>query len=83
MEKASAAAPSQMPTHRLPSGQPQASAAATSAVAPIATPPQPGTAVNGVARSMVWRMNERSSMARSWRAGTGRLSGRRGVTDAM
>ena len=35
----------------------------------MATPPQPGTAVKAVARSMVWRMKERLSMARAWSAG--------------
>src|SRR5262249_7584525 len=36
---------------------------ATIAVTPIATPPQPGTAVNEPARSMVSRMYRRLSMA--------------------
>jgi len=37
--------------------------AAMSALAPIATPPQPGTAVNEPARSMVSRMNRKLSIA--------------------
>src|SRR5277367_3637986 len=37
--------------------------AATRALAPMATPPQPGTAVNEPARSMVSRMNRKLSIA--------------------
>src|SRR4051812_40206392 len=44
--------------------------AATKATRPIPTPPHPGTAVNSVARSMVWRMKRRLSMARWWSAGS-------------
>ena len=36
------------------------------AVTPMATPPQPGTDVTVLARSIVSRMKERSSIARSW-----------------
>ncbi len=46
-----------------------ASAVAATAVTPIATPPQPGTAVKAVARSMVERMKDRLSIARACNAG--------------
>ena len=58
--------------------------AVAAAVMPIATPPQPGTEVNDVARSMVRRMNDRLSIARAWSAGSGASGGwRRGRTLAM
>src|SRR3954470_17918153 len=77
---ASAEAESHTPSHSA-GGRPCASRVAPRAVTPIATPPQPGTAVNAVARSMVERMKERLSMARAWRAGSGDTSdlGRRVV----
>src|SRR4029077_13023965 len=47
--------------------------AATMAVSPMATPPQPGTAVNSAARSMVSRMYRRWSAARASMGVGGRL----------
>jgi hypothetical protein len=41
-------------------------------MSPMRTPPHPGTAVNAAARSIVDRMNRRSSPARSWREGASR-----------
>src|SRR5260221_6037639 len=41
-------------------------AAVTIAEAPIATPPQPGTAVNSVARAIASRMKRRVSAAWAW-----------------
>src|SRR5271169_108492 len=52
-----------------------ATAAAISAVSPIATYPQPDTAVKDVLRSMVWRMISRCSSAE----GSGGVSGLCGV----
>src|SRR6201990_1470774 len=46
-----------------------ATSAAKSAVTPMATCPQPGTAVKEEARSIVSRMKRRLSIARSWSAG--------------
>src|SRR3954451_4960672 len=62
-------APSQVANHSAGVSRVSAAAAATSATAPMATPPHPGTAVKAVARSMVWRMNDRLSIARAWSAG--------------
>src|SRR3954447_2873152 len=62
-------APSQVASHSAGVSRVSAAAAATSATAPMATPPHPGTAVKAVARSMVWRMNDRLSIARAWSAG--------------
>ena len=62
-------APSHVASHSAGVSRVSAAAAATSATPPMATPPQPGTAVKAVARSMVWRMKERLSMARAWSAG--------------
>ena len=57
--------------------------AIASAVTPMATPPHPGTAVNDVARSIVSRMKERLSIARSCSAGDGVLGDRNcGLGDA-
>jgi hypothetical protein len=50
-------------THRAPRAAGPAAQAATSAVEPIRTPPRPGTAVNEPARSMVWRMYRKLSIA--------------------
>src|SRR5215213_4942366 len=47
----------------------EATSAANSAVSPMATCPQPGTAVKADARSIVSRMKRRLSIARSWSAG--------------
>ena len=41
-------------------------AAVISAVTPMATPPQPGTAVNSVARDIVSRMKRMLSIACAW-----------------
>ena len=69
MVSATTEAPSQVASHSAGVSRVSAAAAATSATAPIATPPQPGTAVKAVARSIVWRMKERLSIARAWSAG--------------
>src|SRR5829696_2503863 len=47
----------------------EATSAANSAVRPMTTCPQPGTAVKAEARSIVSRMKRRLSIARSWSAG--------------
>src|SRR3954469_9019401 len=61
-----AASANQVSTQRgEPSGGPEM-IAATSAVTPIATPPQPGTAVNSVARDIASRMKRRLSSACAW-----------------
>ena len=57
-------------THGVSRGGP-AAAAVTSAVAPIRTPPQPGTAVKSAARAIVSRMYRRWSAAWSWSDGGG------------
>ena len=71
---------SQVTSHSVGVSRVSATAAAASASTPIPTPPHPGTAVNAVARSMVWRMKLRLSMARTWSAGSssGRLGTRWG-----
>src|SRR5207249_3153097 len=50
---------------------------------PIATPPQPGTAVNAEAPSIVSRINRRLSIARVCRAGGSSRSARIGRTEPM
>src|SRR5687767_8614325 len=52
-------------SHRTVPGCSDATTAATSAVSPSSTPPHPGTAVHDPARSTVWRMKRRSSIARA------------------
>ncbi len=47
------------------------------------TPPHPGTAVNAVARSIVWRMKRRLSIARTWSAGSSGGGLGRGRGEAM
>src|SRR5439155_27293120 len=76
--RATIASPSHVASHSSTLGCRAARNAAASAVAPTATWPQPGTAVNDPARSMVWRMKRRSSTARS-RRGWGELMGRAAV----
>src|SRR5689334_7989350 len=59
-------------------------AAAANAVSPIATPPQPGTAVKEPARSIVSRIKRRLSAARSsrgTRTGRGERAGSAGAMD--
>src|SRR3954463_9339996 len=53
----------------------EATSAAKSAVTPMATCPQPGTAVNEEARSIVSRMKRRLSIARSCSAGGSSVCG--------
>src|SRR5579862_429588 len=53
---ANSASPSQIASHSPRDGACDANPAAASAVTPISTPPQPGTAVNDPARSIVSRM---------------------------
>src|SRR5437660_8791944 len=53
---AATASPTQMVTHCFELRGGPAMTAVASAVAPITTPPQPGTAVNAAARSIVSRM---------------------------
>ena len=66
MAAATAASPNQISTQRSElSGGPEIRAA-TIAVAPIATPPQPGTVVNAPARAIASRMKRRSASARAW-----------------
>ena len=62
--------PSQVPSHSAGVSRVSATSAAARPSAPIATPPHPGTAVNAVARSIVWRMKRRLSIARAWSAGS-------------
>src|SRR5438094_3672873 len=62
---ATIASPSQVASHSSDVRWRAARKAAASAVAPTATCPQPGTAVNDPARSIVCRMNRRLSSARS------------------
>ena len=57
--------PSQVASQARDEGCRAATAAAASAVTPMATCPQPGTAVKALARSIVSRMKRRFSMARS------------------
>src|SRR3974390_2061070 len=61
---ATKAAASQTATHARGVAWRDASSAAASAVRPMVTPPQPGTAVNSAARSLVSRMSRRWSAAR-------------------
>lgn len=62
---ATPASMNQIVTHTRTSVSAAANHAAASAVSPIATPPQPGTAVNDAAFAIVSRMNRRLSIARS------------------
>ena len=66
MASATTASPSQVASHSSGVAWRAARKAATRAVTPTATCPQPGTAVNEPARSIVWRMKRRLSSARSW-----------------
>src|SRR5262245_3744017 len=68
---ASTAAASQMTTQRKVSSGGPAMGAVTSAVRPMKMPPQPGTAVNSLARDMASRMKRRFSRAWAW-IGSGR-----------
>jgi len=61
----------------------EATHAAPTAVKPIATPPQPGTAVNSAARSIVSRMYRRWSAARASIGMGSDFAERRGLTKAM
>src|SRR5581483_1969602 len=61
--KAPSAAALQVRSHHSVPGLRRATTAAARAAVPISTPPQPGTAVNAVADSIVSRMNCRFSMA--------------------
>src|SRR5689334_3660252 len=61
----------------------EATSAAKIAVTPIATCPQPGTAVKEDARSIASRMKRRLSIARSCRAGGSSVSGFWKGTTAM
>ena len=56
MASATTASPNQVTSHSSRVGCRAARSAAASAVAPTATWPHPGTAVNEPARSIVWRM---------------------------
>ena len=67
----SVASTTQMVSQRSGSRARTASAVAISAVTPITTWPQPGKAVREPARSIVWRMKRRFSIAWSWRSGGG------------
>src|SRR5206468_7094262 len=60
-----------------------ASMAVITAVIPMATPPQPGTAVNAEAPSIVSRMYRRLSIARVWRAGGSSPGARIGRTEPI
>jgi hypothetical protein len=75
---AAAAVTSQTPSQLAAEACCEATSAASNAIAPIATPPQPGTAVNEPLRSMAWRMKRRSSIARSCNAVGGGVPGGRG-----
>src|SRR3954467_8778672 len=61
----------------------EATMAAMMAVQPMTTSPQPETAVNVPARSIVSRMKRRLSIARSCISGGVDCGGRRGITGAM
>src|SRR5436309_4775249 len=64
MQKEIKASPIQVASHPSRVGWREASSAVIIAVIPIATPPQPGTAVNAEAPSIVSRMYRRLSIAR-------------------
>ena len=63
MAAATAASTSHAASQRVELRGTPASGAVMSALAPIITPPHPGTAVNAPARSIVSRMKRRFSMA--------------------
>src|SRR5262245_16866542 len=62
---ASAASPSQLENHRVLVGRRPENKDVINALTPMSVPPQPGTAVNEPARSIVSRMYLRFSKARS------------------
>src|SRR6266446_3521836 len=64
MQKEIKASPIQVASHRSSLEWREASSAVIIAVIPMATPPQPGTAVNAEAPSIVSRMYRRLSIAR-------------------
>src|SRR4029079_9258038 len=66
MAIASAASANQMKSQRRESSGGPATNAVGIAVMPIATPPQPGTAVNAVARVIASRMKRMLSIACAW-----------------
>src|SRR5262245_19444690 len=65
MQNEISASPIQVASHRLTTRCRDAIAAVPSAVTPIATPPQPGTAVKAEAPSIVSRIYRRLSIARA------------------
>src|SRR2546423_585282 len=65
MQKESTASPIHVASQGVAAWRPDAMTAASTAVTPIATPPQPGTAVKADAPSIVSRMYRRLSIARS------------------
>lgn len=77
MPPATAASTIQTATHRCGVGWTAAISAASTALAPMTISPQPDTAVNVAARSIVSRMNRRLSIARACTSGGG-ADGRRG-----
>ena len=79
---ASTASPIQMASQAVAFAARVANPDAANAVTPIATWPQPGKAVTAEARSIVWRMNRRSSTACSLR-GTVRRCLRRMLGNAV
>src|SRR5258706_1498315 len=83
MQNEISASPIQMASQRSWVAWRPASKAVIIAVIPIATPPQPGTAVNAEAPSIVSRINRRLSIARVCRAGGSSRSARIGRTEPM
>src|SRR5262249_25823333 len=69
MQNEISAPPIQVASQRSTAGWRDANHAVTIAVIPTATPPQPGTAVNAEAPSIVSRIYRRLSIARVCRAG--------------